>query len=78
MDYKIDNDKIRLLQVKQTIDEVETLQELLNAEGHNFTFDEVLKLYANKVVIIKHVRQNVLFFLFKKISQSNPNTFIYC
>ncbi|MDU6547631.1 MULTISPECIES: hypothetical protein [Bacillota] len=46
MDYKIDNDKIRLLQVKQTIDEVETLQELLNAEGHNFTFDEVLKLYA--------------------------------
>lgn len=46
MDYKIDNDKIRLLQVKQTIDEVETLQELLNAEGNNFTFDEVLKLYA--------------------------------
>ena len=44
MDYKIDNDKIRLLQVKQTIDEVETLQELLNAEGHNFTFGEVLKL----------------------------------
>lgn len=35
MDYKIDNDKIRLLQVKQTIDEVETLQELLNAEGQN-------------------------------------------
>lgn len=46
MDYTINNDEIRLLQIKDVITEVETLQELLNAEGHNFTFDEVLKLYA--------------------------------
>lgn len=46
MNYTLDYDKIRLSQVKQIINEVEALQKLLNDEGHNFTFDQVFKLYA--------------------------------
>lgn len=46
MDYKIDNNKIRLLQIEQIISEVEELKKTLNNEGYDLTFDEVLKLYA--------------------------------
>lgn len=46
MNYTLDYDKIRLLQIKQVISEVETLQKLLNDEGYDFTFDQVLKLHA--------------------------------
>lgn len=46
MDYKIDNNKIRLLQIEQIISEVEELKKMLADEGCDFTFDEVFKLYA--------------------------------
>lgn len=46
MAYEIDNNKIRLVQIKQVISDVEALQKLLNDEGHNFTFDQVFKLYV--------------------------------
>lgn len=50
MDYKIDDNKIRLNSIKQVISEVEELKESLNAEGYDFTFDQVLKLYEiNKI-----------------------------
>lgn len=50
MNYKIDDKKIRLLQTKQIINDVEELQKMLNDEGYDFTFDQVLKLYEiNKI-----------------------------
>lgn len=45
MDYKIDDNKIRLNSIKQVISEVEELKESLNAEGYDLTFDQVFKLY---------------------------------
>lgn len=45
MDYKINNNKIRLNSIKQIVNEVKILQKSLNDEGHDFTFDQVLKLY---------------------------------
>lgn len=50
MDYKIDDNKIRLNSIKQTITEVEELKKMINSEGYDFTFDQVLKLYEiNKI-----------------------------
>ena len=46
MNYTINSDEIKLFQIKQVIDEVETLQKLLSDEGYDFTFDQVLKLYS--------------------------------
>lgn len=46
MDYEIDNNKIRLLQTKQIVEQVKTLQEMLNDEGYDFTFEQTFKLYA--------------------------------
>lgn len=45
MDYKINNDKIRLNSIKQIVNEVKILQKSLNAEGYDLTFDQVFKLY---------------------------------
>lgn len=46
MNYKIDDKKIRLLQTKQIINDVEELQKMLNDEGYDFTFEQTFKLYA--------------------------------
>lgn len=46
MNYTLDYDKIRLLQTKQIVEQVKTLQEMLKGEGYDFTFDQVFKLYA--------------------------------
>lgn len=46
MNYTINSDEIKLFQIKQVIDEVETLQKLLSDEGYDFTFDQVFKLYS--------------------------------
>ena len=46
MNYTINSDEIKLFQIKQVIDKVETLQKLLSDEGYDFTFDQVLKLYS--------------------------------
>lgn len=46
MNYKIDDNKIKLLQIKQTIGEVEELKKMLSEEGYDFTFDQIFKIYA--------------------------------
>ena len=46
MAYEIDNNKIRLFQTKQIVEQVKTLQKMLNDEGYELDFDQVFKLYA--------------------------------
>lgn len=50
MDYKIDDNKIKLLQIKQTIADVEELKKMLDDEGYSFTFDQVFKIYALNMI----------------------------
>lgn len=46
MNYTLDFDKSRLLQTKRILEQVETLQKMLNDEGYELDFDQVFKLYA--------------------------------
>ena len=46
MYYGIDKNKLNLSKAKEVIETVEELQKSLEDEGYDFTFDQVLKIYA--------------------------------